>query len=77
MDTLKTKLQRVQKAIAKLEEGAVSSYEIEGRKITYNNIATLYKREKELIEQIEKYGADYIPGQNSKPLRRVALVSFK
>jgi len=75
-ETLGIKLDRVQKAIAKLESGAVSSYEIEGRKITYQNIQFLYKREQELIRQIEMYGRNYIPGENSKPVRRVVRVSF-
>ena len=75
-ESLGVKLDRVQKAIAKLESGAVSSYEIEGRKITYQNIQFLYKREQELINQIEMYGRDYIPGGNSKPVRRVVRVSF-
>jgi hypothetical protein len=77
LETLRVKLERVQKAIMKLEEGGVSSYEIEGRKITYNNISTLYQREKELLKLIDRYGADYILGSNSRPQRRVALVSFK
>jgi len=77
VESLKDKLIRVQKAIRKLEDGSVSSYEIEGRKITYNNISILYKRENELIKQIEEYGADYIPGNSSKPKKRVAVVSFR
>ena len=76
MESLGEKLSRVQKAIAKLESGSVVSYEIEGRKITYQNIQFLYKREENLIKQIENYGRDYIPGGNSKPIRRTALVSF-
>ena len=75
-ETLGTKLDRVQTAIAKLESGAVSSYEIEGRKVTYSDLGVLYKREKDLIIQIEAHGRDYIPGGNSKPIRRVARVSF-
>lgn len=76
-ESLGTKLDRIQKAIAKLEDGTVSSYEIEGRKITYHNIQFLYKREQELIRQIEMYGRDYVPGGNSNPIRRVVRVSFE
>ena len=76
-ESLGTKLDRIQKAIDKLESGAVSSYEIEGRKITYQNIQFLYKREQELIRQIEMYGRDYVPGGNSNPVRRVVRVSFE
>jgi len=74
--TLSYQLQRVQTAIDKLESGAVSSYEIEGRKITYAELSTLYKREKELIRLIENYGGDYILGANTKPIRRNIRVSF-
>ena len=77
LETLRDKLIRVQQAIQKLESGAVHSYEIEGRKITYNNISHLYNRERELIEQIKIYGADFVPGSNSKANKRVALVRFK
>jgi len=75
-ETLGNKLDRVQNAIAKLESGAVESYEIEGRKVTYASLNVLYKRESELIKQIELYGRDYIPGSNTNPQRRIALVSF-
>lgn len=75
-ETLGNKLDRLQKAIVKLESGAVSSYEIEGRKITYQNIQFLYKREEQLIKQIEAYGRDYAPGSNTKSIRRTFRVSF-
>ncbi len=69
-------LDRVQSAIEKLESGTAHSYEIDGRKMTYVDLPVLYKREKYLLIQIENFGRDYVPGQNSKPVRRNALVSF-
>ncbi|NPA63611.1 MAG: hypothetical protein GXO16_01430 [Epsilonproteobacteria bacterium] len=74
--SLGEQLDRVQAAIDKLESGVAHSYEIEGRKMTYVDLPWLYKREKYLLDQIEIHGRDYIPGQNAKPKRRSALVSF-
>lgn len=74
--TLGQRLDQVQDAIDKLESGTAQSYEMDGRKMTYLDLTALYKREDYLIKQIELYGRDYIPGQNSKPVRRTALVSF-
>lgn len=74
--TLKQQLERVQEAIEKLESGAAQSYEIEGRKMTYLDLPSLYKREEYLIRQIESFGGGYIPGQSEKPVRRNAVVSF-
>jgi len=74
--TLAQQLESVQTAIEKLESGAAQSYEIEGRKMTYLDLPALYKREEYLLKQIENHGSGYIPGQNSKPMRRSALVSF-
>jgi hypothetical protein len=74
--TLGEQLDTVQEAIFKLESGRAASYEIEGRKMTYQDLSTLYLRESDLLRRIEKHGRDYIPGQNSKPLSRIALVSF-
>lgn len=74
--TLGEQLDTVQDAIYKLESGRAASYEIEGRKMAYHDLSTLYRRESELLRRIEKYGRDYTPGQNAKPLSRIALVSF-
>jgi len=69
-------LDTVQQAIESLESGRAASYEIEGRKMTYHDLNTLYRREADLIAKIERHGRDYVPGQNSKPNTRIALVSF-
>lgn len=74
---LATQLESVQNAIEALESGKTQSYEIEGRKLTYLDIDSLYRREEELISKIEKYGANYIPGQNTRPISRKAKVVFK
>jgi len=74
--TLGQQLDRVQEAIDKLESGTAQSYEIEGRKMTYLDLPALYKREEYLLKQIENYGRDYTPGQNTKPVRRNIIVSF-
>ncbi|WP_215830001.1 hypothetical protein [Pelorhabdus rhamnosifermentans] len=47
MDTLVTQLERVQKAIAAIEEGA-QEYQIGTRKLTKGDLATLYGREADL-----------------------------
>ena len=75
--SLSQQLQSVQNAIEALESGKTQSYEIEGRKLTYIDLQTLYKREEELIAKIEKYGGDYIPGVNTRQIKRKAKVVFK
>ena len=69
-------LDTVQEAIEALESGRVESYEVEGRSIKYHNLGQLYKREEHLIGQIDNHGREYVPGSNSKPAQRRALVSF-
>ncbi len=52
-ETLAAQLTRVQKAIATLESGTVSSVTIQGRTVTFNNLQTLYDREQQLIQRTE------------------------
>lgn len=47
MEALEIQLERVQKAIAAIEEGA-QEYQIGTRKLTKGDLATLYKREGDL-----------------------------
>ena len=74
--SLKEQLESVQEAIDAIESGKTQSYELEGRKLTYVDLPTLYKREESLINRIEKYGGSFIPGQNSKPVARRVRVVF-
>jgi len=75
-DTLGTQIDRVQNAIAAIESGRSSSYEIEGRKLTYIDLPTLYKREQALLHKISLYGRNYVEGQNASGLPRRARVEF-
>jgi FixJ family two-component response regulator len=58
--TLQEQLVNVRKAITKAE--TVQSYKINNREAVRANLETLYKREKELLKKIARYGADYIEG---------------
>lgn len=51
MDTLENQLERVQAAIAAIEEGA-QEYQIDNRRVTRGDLATLYKREAALKREI-------------------------
>ncbi len=75
-ETLGQQYDRLQEAIKKLESRAVQSYEIDGLQATYVDLPVLYKRADILEAKIERYGRDYIPGQNTKPQKRVARVVF-
>lgn len=72
--TLGQQLDAVQTAITAVESS--QSYELDGRKLTRADLSTLYKREDDLISKIESYGRDYIPGQNTQPMRRSVNVRF-
>jgi hypothetical protein len=74
--TLGKQLDDVQNAIEAIETGRSQSYEIEGRKMTYLDLASLYRRESALLKKIELHGRDFIEGQNSKPTARRARVVF-
>lgn len=51
METLETQLDRVQTAIAAIETGA-QEYQIDNRRLTRADLATLYKREASLKNAI-------------------------
>lgn len=53
MESLETQLERVQMAIAAIENGA-QSYQIANRKVTKGDLATLYAREKSLKAEIAR-----------------------
>lgn len=59
MDTLENQLERVQKAIAAIEEGA-QEYQIDNRKISKADLSTLYKRETALKNEIARQNGDTI-----------------
>ena len=62
-EALETQLERVQAAIAAIETGA-QSYQINNRKVTKGDVATLYARETSLKSQIarEQGGDVYFAG---------------
>lgn len=72
--TLGQQLDAVQTAITAVESS--QSYKLDGRELTRADLSTLYKREDDLISKIENYGRDYIPGQNTQPMRRGVNVRF-
>lgn len=53
METLETQLERVQEAIRTIEEGA-QEYQLDNRRITRANLATLYRREIALKREIAR-----------------------
>lgn len=65
MDTLEIQLERVQTAIAAIEEGA-QKYEINNRSITKADLATLYNREKQLKAAIAAQNGDNILYANTE-----------
>ena len=75
-ETLGQQYDRLQEAIKKLESKAVQSYRLGDMWATYVDLPVLYKRADILEEKIKCYGRDYIPGQNTKPQKRVARVVF-
>jgi len=74
--TFGEQLDTIQTAIEALETGKAQSYEIEGRKMTYFDLRTLYAREEKLIKQISLYGRNYIPGQETSPTKTRVKVVF-
>ena len=64
METLGEQLEFVQKQLKKAL--MASSRDISNRKVT-QNVEELRAEKKYLIEEIAKYGRDYIPGSNTKP----------
>jgi len=72
--TLGQQLDEVQEAITKALQG--QNVSADGKSVELPSLALLQKREKELLAQIAKFGRDYIPGQNAKPLSRRVKVVF-
>jgi len=58
--TLSQQLVEVRSAISKAQKA--QSYKINDREAVRANLETLYRREKELLAKIARYGADYIEG---------------
>ena len=47
-----------------------------GEQITKGTLFRLYEERGRLLEKIERYGRNYIDGQNTAPVGDVSLVSF-
>lgn len=47
-----------------------------GEQITKGTLFRLYEERDRLLEKIERYGRNYIEGQNTIPMGDVSLVSF-
>ena len=47
-----------------------------GEQITKGTLFRLYEERDRLLEKIERYGRNYIEGQNTTPMGDVSLVSF-
>lgn len=55
----------------------VQSYQTgSGEQVTKANLTVLYKERDRLLEKIERYGRNYIEGQNTTPISDTSLVSF-
>lgn len=52
------------------------SYKMNGRELTRADMSALERREDKIIALIDMHGRDYIPGQNTKPLKMSAHVQF-
>lgn len=72
--SLGVKLDEIEEAIDAVL--ASQSYEINGRKLTRADLNSLYSREDRLLSQIQMHGRDFIPGQNTKPMKMSAHVVF-
>ena len=47
-----------------------------GEQITKGTLFRLYEERDRLLEKIERYGRNYIEGQNTTPMGDVSFVSF-
>lgn len=47
-----------------------------GEQITKGTLFRLYEERDRLLEKIERYGRNYIEGQNTTPMGDISLVSF-
>lgn len=55
----------------------VQSYQTSsGEQMTKANLSVLYKERDRLLDKIERYGRNYIDGQNTTSMGDVSLVSF-
>jgi hypothetical protein len=55
----------------------VQSYQTgDGSQIVKGTLFRLYEERDRLLEKIERYGRNYIEGQNTTPMGDVSLVSF-
>ncbi len=72
--TLGKRLDEVQEAISRVLKG--QTLEIGDRRVEMPNLSRLQELETRLLDQISKYGRDYIQGSNSKPLPKKARIVF-
>ena len=47
-----------------------------GEQLTRGQLSSLYAERNRLLEKIERYGRNYIEGQNTSPVGDTAYVSF-
>jgi len=73
--SLGERLDQIEAAIDAIESGA-QSYELHGRKLERGDLGSLYAQEERLYKKIAMHGRDYIPGQNTRPLKMEAHVIF-
>ena len=57
-------------------ENAQSYQTSSGEQLTKGNLSVLYKERDRLLDKIERYGRNYIDGQNTTPMGDTSLVSF-
>lgn len=69
--TLLQQLESVQNAIDAVLSS--QSYKMDGRELTRADLDVLYSREDRLEAKINRYGPDYIPGQNVSPRRGIVI----
>ncbi len=72
--TLGEQLDETQDAISKAL--TAQSYQTGDTEINRASLFRLEEREEKLIAKIERYGRNYIEGQNTSPIGDTSLVSF-
>lgn len=68
LDSLETKIDNAEN---------VQSYQTsDGSQVVKGTLFRLYEERNSLLEKIERYGRNYVEGQNTTPMGDVSLVSF-
>lgn len=67
-DSILTKIEKAEEA---------QSYQTgSGEQLVRGQLSTLYNERNKLLEKIERYGRNYIEGQNTSPTGDISYVSF-